>query len=101
MVIMKPKKAPFICTKGGINVAKYIADELRHKAIGAFASTCVYILQIENGIEDRLQVFYNATDADGYLLGRPSWCKVRYTQKGEAFILHHGRRYSLRHSIKF
>ena len=80
---------------------KYHAEELRQKAIGAFASTCVYILQIENGIEDRLQVFYNAADSDGYLLGCPSWCKVRYTAKGEAYILHHGRRYHLKNALRF
>ena len=80
---------------------KYSFEELRQKAIGAFVSTHVYILQIEHGINDRLQVFNSSTDADGYLLGRPSWCKVRYTQKGEAYILHHGRRYSLRNSLKF
>lgn len=80
---------------------KYAAETLRQKAIGAFASTCVFILQIEHGIEDRLQVFYNVTDADGYLLGHPSWCRVRYTLKGEGYILHHGRRYHLKTLLDF
>lgn len=82
-------------------MAKYIADELGQKAIGAFVSTCVYILQIEHGIEDRLQVFYNVANSEGYLIGRPSWCKVRYNNKGEAYILHHMRRYYLHNTIRF
>ncbi len=82
-------------------MAKYRAEKLRQKAIGAFASTSVYILQVEHGINDRLQVFNNATDSEGFLLGRPSWCKVRYNFKGEAYIVHHTRRYYLHNSIRF
>ena len=83
---------------------KYLLSELRKEAIATFLNTCVYVLKIEYGIDDRIKVFDACGTAiesgDCVLFGRPSRCKVRYTRNGLAYILHAGRRYHLNRTYR-
>ena len=79
---------------------RYSFEEMLSQAVGVFLGSNVYILKIDYGIEDRLQVFNAAYSSDGHIFGRPSWCKVRYNLQGQAYIVHHRRRYYMSNSYR-